>query len=148
MQCGLAVAACASSAAAAAASPAREIDATHRSPRPDPGAPAAAARARFRVRAHLRRSWCTLAESAMSLRKMRKPPLDRISSLPERRASWPRFPYSRFLTYGCQNIESEASNIHRQIRQLVYTRSSGSNLSNLKFDPTEEVSHGNTGASR
>ena len=34
--------------------------------------------------------------------------------------------------------------IHRQIRVFVYTRLSGSNL---RFNSTEEISYGNTGAS-
>src|SRR6185437_4539502 len=63
------IAACAFSAVAAAANPARETDAAHRSPRRDRGAPAAAARARSQVRAHLRRSWCTITENAMRLRQ-------------------------------------------------------------------------------
>jgi hypothetical protein len=41
--------------------------------------------------------------------------------------------------------ESAIFDIHRQIRRLVYTRLSGSNL---RFNSTEEVSNGNAGASR
>src|SRR5258708_30704869 len=62
MRCGRAVAAGVSSAVAAATNQAQAIDARHRSQRRDRGAPAAAVRARFRVRAHLRWSWCSLAE--------------------------------------------------------------------------------------
>jgi hypothetical protein len=40
--------------------------------------------------------------------------------------------------------ESAIFDIHRQIRGLVYTRASGSNL---RFNSTEEVSNGNAGAS-
>jgi hypothetical protein len=40
--------------------------------------------------------------------------------------------------------ESAIFEIHRQIRGLVYTQSSGSNL---RFNSTEEVSNGNAGAS-
>jgi hypothetical protein len=40
--------------------------------------------------------------------------------------------------------ESAIFDIHRQIRRLVYTRLSGSNL---RFNSTEEVSNGNAGAS-
>jgi hypothetical protein len=40
--------------------------------------------------------------------------------------------------------ESAILDIHRQIRRLVYTQSSGSNL---RFNSTEEVSNGNAGAS-
>src|SRR5258707_15511284 len=74
MRCGRAAAACASSAVAAATNPARAIDAGHRSPRRDRGAPAAAVRVLIRVRAHLRRSWCTLAEKRDEIAKgLRKP---------------------------------------------------------------------------
>src|SRR5712664_5018039 len=76
MRCGRAAAACASSAVAAATNPARAIDAGHRSPRRGRGAPAAAVRARIRVRAHLRRSWCTLAEKRDEVAKGMCKPLE------------------------------------------------------------------------
>src|SRR6202790_2233684 len=107
MRCGGAAAACASSAAAAAANPAPATDAAHRSPRRDRGAPAAAVRARIRVRAHLRWSWCTLAEKRDEIAKACG------SGLVEFRPCRPRYPaeavpgpvpYSRFVTYGRRNM--------------------------------------------
>src|ERR1700704_6373026 len=94
--------------------------------------------------------------------------VERISSLPARCASWlsggASEPAGSFrgrywgwriglrsgslLTVGYTwdgNYEPALFDTHRQIRGLVYTQSSGSNL---KSHPTEEVSNGNSGASR
>ena len=49
------------------------IDAGHRSPRPGRGVPAGGERARRRVRAHLRRSWPTIAETRPVCEGVRKP---------------------------------------------------------------------------
>src|ERR1700688_2401249 len=91
MRCGRATAACVSSTVAAATNPAPAIDVAHRSPRRDRGAPVAAVRARFRVRAHLRRSWCTLAEKRDEIAKGLRNAACGISSLPAECASRPGF---------------------------------------------------------
>ncbi len=53
-----------------------------------------------------------------------------------------RVPWSRFVTYDTQ-YDTAIFDTHRQIRRLVYSRPSASNL-----NPTEEVSYGNSGSSR
>src|SRR6266849_6879508 len=151
MRYGRAVAACAFSAVAAATNPARAIDAAHRSPRRDRGAPAAAVRALIRVRAHLRRSWCTLAEKRDEVAKGFAQAVGGISSLPVRSASWRRGPgepagfRARGSLHMIPKSEDAIFDTHRQISRLVYTGSSGSNL---RFNPTEEAPYGNSGASR
>ena len=61
----------------------------------------------------------------------------------------PRAQAGRFPTHVWLHIapkyQQPIFDFHRQIRRLVYTLLSGSNL---RFQPTEEVSYGNSGASR
>src|SRR6185437_8471990 len=89
---GRAASACASSGVAAATSPVQAIDAGHRSPRRDHGAPVAVVRARPGVRAHLRRSWSTLAEKRDEIGAWLWKSLREISTLPALSASWQKVP--------------------------------------------------------
>ena len=66
----------------------------HRSPRRDPGAPAAAAQVRPAARAHLRRSWSTLAEKRDEIAKGCGNPVGNITpaGADRKRANGPEVP--------------------------------------------------------